>query len=327
MSVFTVIAILLALLAGLVVAWPLLRPGSSAPSAPVAAMLTVLAVIAGSALLYSRLGSPSSAHTQSASDSNRTIAAMARHLESEPQDRAGWLALGSAYGEIGQFPLAIRANERANRLADNKDPEALLGIGEAMLLSGDATLGAQAPQYVERALQIEPQSPKALFYGAVIAYHQDQLQLAHDRFSALLALSPPENVRVAVQKEIDDIDSKMHPQIDEATAIHLHVTLAASLAAKLPANASLFVFVPSPTGGPPLAVKRNAATLPQDVALSAADSMIAGRGIQAGQKVSVIARISASGSPLPTSGDLFGQINYVVGKSGARALQIDKLNP
>jgi cytochrome c-type biogenesis protein CcmH len=326
MSAFTVVAILLALLAGLIVAWPLLRPASSGPAAPVAAVLTVLAVIAGSALLYSRLGSPSSAHTQT-TDSHRTIAALARHLESQPQDRAGWLALGSAYGEIGQFPLAIRANERANRLADNKDPEALLGIGEAMLLSGDATLGAQAPQYVERALQIDPQSPKALFYGAVIAYRQDQLQLAHDRFSALLALSPPENVRAAVQKEIDDIDSKMNPKIDEATAIHLHVTLAASLTSKLPAHASLFVFVPSPTGGPPLAVKRNEATLPQDVALSAADSMIAGRGIQAGQKVSVIARISASGSPLPTSGDLFGQIDYVVGRSGARSLQIDKLSP
>jgi cytochrome c-type biogenesis protein CcmH len=309
------------------VAWPLLRPAAAAPSAPVAAMITVLAVIAGSALLYSRLGSPSSARAASGADSNRTIAALARHLESEPQDRAGWLALGGAYEEIGQFPLAIRAYERANRLASNQDPEALLGIGEAMLVSGDATLGAQAPQYVERALQLEPQSPKALFYGAVIAYHQDQLEIARARFTALLALSPPDNVRVAVQKEIDDIDSKMHPKIDEATAIHLHVTVSASLAAKLPANASLFVFVPSPTGGPPLAVKRNAATLPQDVALSAADSMIAGRAIQTGQKVSVIARISASGSPLPTSGDLFGQIDYVVGKSGARSLQIDKLNP
>jgi cytochrome c-type biogenesis protein CcmH len=180
---------------------------------------------------------------------------------------------------------------------------------------------------VERALQLDPQSPKALFYGAVIAYHQDQLQVARTRFTALLALSPPDNVRVAVQKELDDIDSKMHPKIDEATAIHLHVTLAAALAARLPANASLFIFVPSPGGGPPLAVKRNTATLPQDVALSAADSMTAGRSIQAGQKVSVIARISASGSPLAVSGDLFGQIDYVVGKSGARSLEIDKLSP
>ena len=327
MSGFVVVAILLAALAAWMLTWPLLRSRAQVPSAPIAAMVTVLAVVAGSALLYSKLGSPAGARAQTAPDSDRSISALARHVESEPQDQAGWMALGAAYGNIGQFALAIRAYERANRLSGNNNAEALLGIGESMLLSGDSELGARAPEYVERALQLAPRSPKALFYGAVIAYHQDRLEIARARFVTLLGLAPPENVRIAVQRQIDDIDSKLHPSIDETTAIHLHVTLAAALAAKVPANASLFVFVPSPGGGPPLAVKRNAATLPQDVALSAADSMIAGRAIQAGQKVSVVARISASGSPLPSSGDLYGQIDYVVGKSGARPLEIDKLNP
>jgi cytochrome c-type biogenesis protein CcmH len=95
----------------------------------------------------------------------------------------------------------------------------------------------------------------------------------------------------------------------------------------VPANASLFVFVRSPDGGPPLAAKRSPASLPQDVALSAADSMIAGRALTPGQSVSVIARISTSGSPLPLPGDLYGQIDTVAGKSGPRALQIDRLSP
>ena len=43
--------------------------------------------------------------------------------------------------------------------------------------------------------------------------------------------------------------------------------------------------------------------------------------------VSVVARISAPASPLQQSGDLYGEIRYVAGKSGAQALQIDKLNP
>jgi hypothetical protein len=41
----------------------------------------------------------------------------------------------------------------------------------------------------------------------------------------------------------------------------------------------------------------------------------------------VIARISTSGSPLPLPGDLYGQIDTVAGKSGPRALQIDRLSP
>jgi cytochrome c-type biogenesis protein CcmH len=328
MSVFVILAILLAALAALALAWPLLRPRSSLPAAPIATMVTVLAVVAGSAFVYGKLGSPSSARELPNADDNRTISALARHVESQPQDEAGWMTLAAGYSQIGQFPLAIRAYQRANRLSDGRNAQALLGIGESMVLSGDASLGERAPEYIERALQLSPRSPKALFYGAVIAYHQGRLTIARERFVALLALSPPQNIQVAVKKEIDDIDSRLHPQIDESTAIHLHVTLAAVLAPKVPPNASLFVFVPSPNGGPPLAVKRSdAATLPQDVALSAADSMIAGRGIQAGQKVSVVARISASGSPLPSKGDLYGQIDYVVGKSGARPLEIDKLNP
>jgi cytochrome c-type biogenesis protein CcmH len=98
------------------------------------------------------------------------------------------------------------------------------------------------------------------------------------------------------------------------------------LAAKIPADASLFVFVRSPTGGAPLAVKRRPARLPQDVDLSAADAMVAGHGVQPGQKVLVVARISSSGSPLPQSGDLSGEISCVAGKGGAQSLQIDKLD-
>jgi|HubBroStandDraft_1064217.scaffolds.fasta_scaffold77819_3 cytochrome c-type biogenesis protein CcmH len=328
MSLFVILAILLAVLAALALAWPLLRPRAALPSAPIATVVTVLAIVAGSALVYSRLGSPASARAQPADAENQTISALARHVESAPQDQDGWMMLGAAYGQIGQFALAIRAYERADRLSHGQNADALLGIGTSMMLSGDASLGQRGPEYIERALRIDPRSPKALFYGAVVADRQGRLEVARERFAGLLSMSVPQNIRVIVQKEIDDIDSRLHPKIDESTAIHLHVTLAAALAPKVPANAFLFVFVPSPNGGPPLAVKRSeAATLPQDVALSAADSMIAGRGIQAGQKVSVVARISASGSPLPSKGDLYGQIDYVVGKSGARPLEIDKLNP
>jgi cytochrome c-type biogenesis protein CcmH len=89
----------------------------------------------------------------------------------------------------------------------------------------------------------------------------------------------------------------------------------------------LFVFVRSPDGGPPLAVKRSGVRLPQDVDLSAADAMVAGRAVQPGQSVSVVARISASGSALPQSGDLFGEIHYVAGQSGPQGLEIDRRTP
>jgi cytochrome c-type biogenesis protein CcmH len=326
-TAFVLAALLLAVLAALFLAWPLLRARPGAPSAPWAAALAVLALIIASAALYWLIGNRGWPQLTAADAGNATIASLARHQEAAPQDQEGWLSLGAAYGGIGQYALALRAYERANRLTPGGKAAALAGMGESMLLTEDSARAEQAAALFERALQLDGQSPKALFYGAIIAYRQGRLDVARARFTALLALSPPENVRAALQKEIDEIDARLHPVVDAATAIRLHITLAPGLAGKLPANASLFVFVRSPDGGPPLAAKRSDASLPQDVELSSADSMIAGRGLTPGQSVSVIARISTSGSPLPAHGDLYGQIDYVAGKSGPRPLEIDRLNP
>jgi cytochrome c-type biogenesis protein CcmH len=345
---FVVAALLLAVVAALFVAWPLLRQRPDAPSAPLAAALGVLGLVLASAALYRLIGNRGWTGLAAANAGNASIAELARHLEAEPQDQSGWLSLGAAYNEIGRYPLALRAYERANRLSPGGNAAALAGMGESLVISGDGERVGQASEFIERALQLDGTAPKALFYGAIIAYRQGRMDVARARFAAMLALSPPDNVRAALQKEIDDIDARQradgqpaggqpsdgrpsdgrqHAAVDAATAIHLHVTLSPALAARVPANASLFVFVRSPDGGPPLAARRSGATLPQDVDLSAADSMIAGRGLTPGQSVSVIARISASGSPLTSSGDLYGQIDYVAGKSGPRALQIDKLSP
>jgi cytochrome c-type biogenesis protein CcmH len=329
MIAFIVGAAVLSLVAVAFLALPLLRVRAGAPRARRAASLVAVALIGAAAGLYLWLGDRGWLQP-SADSSSQIIPTLARHLEREPQDLGGWLSLGQAYGTIGNYSLALRSFQRANRLASGGNAAALAGMAEAMLLGGDPEQAAKAPEFLERALQLDPSSPKALFYSAVTAYQQGHLDLARQRFVTMLNLSPPQNIREALQRQIDEIDKQVQTAsapVDAATAIHLHVTVSAALAAKIPADASLFVFVRSPTGGAPLAVKRSAARLPQDVDLSAADAMVAGHGVQPGQKVSVVARISSSGSPLPQSGDLSGEISCVAGKGGAQALQIDKLNP
>jgi cytochrome c-type biogenesis protein CcmH len=329
MTAFIVGAALLSLLAVAFVVLPLLRARTGAPRAGRAASLAAVALIGAGAGLYLWLGDRSWL-TPAQDGSSQLISTLARHLEREPQDLDGWLNLGQAYGAIGNYSLALRCFQRANRLASGGNAAALAGMAEAMLLGGDPQQAGKAPEFLARALQLDPHSPKALFYSAVTAYQQGHLDVAREHFVTMLNLSPPQKIRAALQHQIDDIDKQLQTAsvpVDTATAIHLHVTLSAALADKVPADASLFVFVRSPTGGAPLAVKRSAARLPQDVDLSSADAMVAGRGVQPGQHVSVVARISTSGSPLPQRGDLFGEIRTVAGRRGAQALQIDKLNP
>jgi len=81
-------------------------------------------------------------------------------------------------------------------------------------------------------------------------------------------------------------------------------------------------------GGPPLAVKRlGIDAIGTEIQLSAADSMMPGRAITQGQKVSITARVAFSGQPLPASGDLQGEISYAVGHDGVRDLVIDQVAP
>ncbi|HTW74836.1 MAG TPA: hypothetical protein VMD56_07955 [Steroidobacteraceae bacterium] len=333
MITFVIAAALLALLAVLFVILPLLRGRSSIPPAGAAAALVGIVLITVSAVLYAVLGDPAGVRLAAASQGDRDIPRLAREVEDRPDDFSAWLQLGGAYGASGQYPAALHAYQRANDLADGTSAAALSGMGESLLLAQGLQTGSaqtqRAAAFFDRALKIDPASPKGLYYSGLLAYQGGQLDLARKRFAALMTITPPPplNVRAALQKMIDLIDTQMHPPVDAATEIRLHVSLAPRLASHVPANASLFVFVQAPGGGPPLAVKRTSTSLPQDVVLSADDAMIKQRAVQPGQKVTVVARISASGSPLPQPGDLYGQIEYIAGKTGPRPLQIDRLTP
>jgi len=334
MTGFILGAACLALLAVLFLVLPLLRARvgrTPTPPAAVAAIIAALAVIGVSALVYSRLGNPTSVRAPSTGKegAGAAISALVERTEQHPDDLSSWAALGAAYASAGQYGLALRSYEQANQFAHGNNANVLADIGEVLLMRDGDAHPDQAMLYLNRALSVDPNTPKALFYSALVAYRAGELAVARDRFQALLRLTPPppENLRVALQRQIDQIDSQLHPHVDAATAIHLRVELASALTGKVPPNASLFVFVRSPDGGPPLAVKRTDMKLPQDIDLSSADAMVPSRSVQPGQKVTVVARISASGSPLPQSGDLYGQIDYVAGKTGARPLEIDKLTP
>jgi hypothetical protein len=67
------------------------------------------------------------------------------------------------------------------------------------------------------------------------------------------------------------------------------------------------------------------AAIGTQINLSAADSMIPGRVLSSGQKVSITARVSFSGQPTPAAGDLYGEASYQVGSGGDLNLVIDRV--
>jgi cytochrome c-type biogenesis protein CcmH len=330
MSAFVIWAALLLLGGAIALGLPLLRPRAGEPALRLTALLVVLGVIAGGGALYPLLSNYSwhraDERAQAAQQSG--MPALERATQLHPEDVQTWLRLGAAYSGLQQWSLARSAFEQADSLAQGRNAGALAGLAQILVLTGDGQVNETAMKLFERALQIDPNSPQALFYTGVAYLQSGQTQLARDRFAAMLALGPPEKVQSVLRRQIEALDTELAgAKASAASAISLQLSLAPALVGKALPGASLFVFVPSPGGGPPLAVKRLGSQLPQQVSLSGADAMIAGHGINAGDSVKVVARLSKSGTPTASPGDLYGEVQARAGAGATLQLVIDRQTP
>lgn len=334
MIAFTVTAVLLALCAMLFVAWPLLRaPGTGQGAQRLSALIAALLVAITAAALYPLLsrGAWRPAPVATAGQ-EEGIESLIRATQLHPDDVPAWLELGRGYLRANLWALARRSFRRADTLSGGRNATALAGLAQTIMFENNGVENDAAIGLFERALQIDPHSPQALFYTAVALMHQGALEPSRQRFAALLALNPPPAVSDVIRRQIAALDaeiaaSAVTAKANVATAIHLQITLAPALQGRVPAGAPLFVFVRSPQGGPPLAVKRLQASFPQRIELSAADSVIAGNTISKGQRVQIVARISATGAPTAGAGDLSGEITAVAGEPKEREVTIDKAAP
>lgn len=344
MLAFVLLSAALTIAAVAAVMVPLLRRGASgATPAPWAALGAGVLLVVGSAALYFTWSNWPWPGAAVADSPQAMVGRLARRMESDPGNLQGWLQLGNSYVVLQEYHLALRAFEKADELSGGKNADALTGEAEALALNDESELDGRAGRLIERSLILNPDSGKALFFGATNAERRGELPLARQRFAKLLAMNPPDNLRQILEQHLAAIDARLAASPPAATpapngaatpaaargdaVVRVNVSLSPSIA-RVSDGAPLFVFVRDPqAAGPPLAVKRLASHFPQTVALTPADSMIPGRLFSAGQNVQVVARIARTGNPVGASGDPFGEVRYQVGRDGLVGLVIDRLTP
>jgi len=319
--------------AALLVLLPLLRRRADGlPASPITAVVVLFVMLLGCAGLYARFSNFKWTESTTEADTPAAMTArLAKELAADPDNLDRWLLLGKSYGVLQQYPLAVRAYQRADRLANGRNIDAIFGMARSLLAQDNAELAGAAGRLFEKALQLQPDNPEAKFYAAFAAQARGDLPLARERFLQLRAMNLAGDAGALVDNGLAAIDRELGSPAAGGAAgpkIAVHVTLAPALAAKVPAGAPLFVAARDPKSpGPPFAVKRLAASFPQDVELTQADAMLATRRIEDGQQVDVVARVALGGKPTASSGDPFGQVSYHVGKDGKLNIVIDRLAP
>lgn len=350
MTTFVILAALMAALAAAVVTVPLWRERQSRLVGVIAGVL-VAAAAAGLYPLWSNWSWHSSGQAQpSGPDVTAMVAKLEAHMRDDPKDLRGWVMLGRSYVALERLDDAILAYDHAHQL-DAGNAEAALGLAEAMSLRAGGNITPEASLLFEQAVQLAPDNPKALLYGGFAAAERGDKATARARWQALKDMHPPAQIEQLLDARIAELGlpaagaaagrpamsggaaaspaQSGAPAMQAAadTAVDVTLTLAPALKAKLTQEAPLFVFAREPGAqGPPLAAKRlTTAAIGTQIHLSASDSMMPGRALASGQRVTITARVSFSGQPLPAAGDLYGELTYDVGQDGPRDLIIDRV--
>jgi cytochrome c-type biogenesis protein CcmH len=362
LSTFIVLAALMAAAAIATVAWPIFKSRKGEGTAATGtAVVIALAIPLGAFLLYQQWSNwpwepaaqqaPSQGHEMDAA-----IAALEARLAANSEDPEGWMLLGRSHLVTNQFAKAADAYKRAYELTGGKNAEAMLGYAEALVMADESAMTGEAGKLFEAALQLEPQNPKALWYGGLHAIRNDDAATARDRWAALSALNPPADVKAVLDERVAELDRQLGrpaqaaaitPAASAAPAggaptaapqgaakatpgtVPVRVTIAPALAAQVAPGTPLFVLARDPTNpGPPLAAKRLVdVQFPLEVVLTDADAMAEGRTVSGAKQLTIVARFSKSGMPMASSGDLYGEVRYDPATGKPVDLTIDKTVP
>ncbi|MEZ5499713.1 MAG: tetratricopeptide repeat protein [Steroidobacteraceae bacterium] len=264
----------------------------------IAGMTGSVVLIGGGFLVYS-LSSSADLASLIAAPATDSPAAMvgrlARRLEREPDDIAGWKMLGRSYIAMQQYPLAIRALQRAMALAPKSDGELSVDLAEAIVLRDGGEISDRAGELIEEALAQAPDSGKALFFGALAARNRGDNQTAVARLRKLLSRDPPPQVRQLLEAQILALDAANSDA--PVVLVNARIEIAPQLRARIDERTVLFVFLRRPGRlGPPLAVKRLKPEFPQDVTLTSADLMLRDAALPQGETVELTARLDSDGN-------------------------------
>ncbi|MEF8792348.1 c-type cytochrome biogenesis protein CcmI [Thiohalorhabdus sp.] len=255
------------------------------------------------------------------------IPALKRYLDNNPRTGEAWFLLGQSLREQDQYGEAVEAYDRARDFMGDQ-AQLLAGYAEAVALSNDRQITDRARDLAEKALEQDPENQLALWLAGSGAMANDDRDQAVQYWRRLARQLPADSQSAQMIRgyiaQAEGISASEvtidRPQQEPGAgpALTVAVSLSGNLKAQAEPDQTVFIFARSPQG-PPMpvaAVRKKVADLPVTVTLSDAQAMTPQRTLSQQERIVVGARVSKSGRPMASSGDLQGLSDTVPVEDG-----------
>lgn len=293
-----------------------------------AAIMVILAIPALAIGVYWEIGSqnfltekPKTTTTAHSSDIpnnfEKMVEGLLARLEKEPNDKKGWYMLARSYSYMKQYDKAAQAYNKLLGLVGDKDPQVLTDLARVLTLGNNGQFVGQPQILLKLALEANPNYKEALWLSGLAAAQNKKYEAAIAHWQKFLQQIPADKTQTRQMLEQHIAEARRQlgepPTAAVKQQLIVHVSLDPSLADKVEANDTLFIYARALTGpAMPLAIIRKSANkLPTKVILDDSTAMMPAMKLSNFKEVKVLARISHSGTAKLESGDLQGEVSPV----------------
>jgi len=262
------------------------------------------------------------------------ISMLEEELAQRPDNAEGWYMLGTTYIGIQRYDEGLAALRKVLELLPEEAPQRVGVMGQyaqALFFANGNTMTDEVRAQIDRTLAVEPYEITVLGLLGIDAFENQNYQAAIDYWSKGLINAEGEaadSLKAGIQTARQRLQAAgvevTEPTTEAAAA---EITLALSIDTKLMESVkpedTVFVFA-RPVGGrmPLAAVRLQVSQLPLEVTLNDSMAMSPQAKLSQHDEVEVTARVSRSGQPQATAGDLFGTLSPVAVSKDEQALTL-----
>ncbi|MCO4756720.1 MAG: c-type cytochrome biogenesis protein CcmI [Oceanospirillaceae bacterium] len=274
---------------------------------------------------------------------DEAVAMLEEELKQRPENAEGWYMLGTTYIGMQRFDEGLAALRKTLALLPEDSPQYAGVMGQyaqALFFANGSKMTDDVRNQIDRTLAVEPFEITVLGLLGIDAFEQQNYQAAIDYWTKGLvnaegeaAMSLKSGIATARDRlkalgveVVEPITAET--ETGDTAAIRVQLSINDQLKSGLSPEQTVFIFA-RPVGGrmPLAALRLQVSQLPMEVVLDDSMAMSPQARLSQQSEVEVTARVSMSGQPQASTGDLYGTLSPVSvrGNEATLSLVIDRV--